>query len=279
MANKYANLVGTNKIKDEYSKINTGFDKVEADINDANIRITAVDNRVDTIITTPIDDEAAAQELVDARAGFSTIGGRMTKIEEDIETHKAENASLAKKGHVQLSSSLTSISESMAATPKAVKDVNDKFGGWIFYGTLSALGITEGTETIESIINAMADKSELRYIKVTTNPANIYPATSGMFIVRKFSLYRVELRFIQGLASGGVREWVAYYDVNITPNFTGWKEVITTRQIIDGAGSPEGVVAAPVGTLYRRADGGASTTLYIKESGTGNTGWKAVQTA
>lgn len=84
--------MGTNKIKDEYTKINTGFDRVEADINDANSRITAVDNRVDTIITTPIDGEAAAQEIVDARGDFSTIGARMTNIEEDIGTHIAEYA-------------------------------------------------------------------------------------------------------------------------------------------------------------------------------------------
>ena len=42
-----------------------------------------------------------------------------------------------------------------------------------------------------------------------------------------------------------------------------------------GSGSPEGVVTAPVGAMYRRTDGGASTTLYIKTSGTGNTGWTA----
>jgi hypothetical protein len=42
-----------------------------------------------------------------------------------------------------------------------------------------------------------------------------------------------------------------------------------------GTGTPEGVVAAPVGTLFLREDGGAGTTLYIKESGTGNTGWVA----
>lgn len=42
-----------------------------------------------------------------------------------------------------------------------------------------------------------------------------------------------------------------------------------------GAGTPEGVVTAPVGTLYMRRDGGAATTLYVKESGTGNTGWVA----
>lgn len=42
-----------------------------------------------------------------------------------------------------------------------------------------------------------------------------------------------------------------------------------------GTGSPEGVVTASVGTLYSRSDGGASTTLYVKESGAGNTGWVA----
>lgn len=42
-----------------------------------------------------------------------------------------------------------------------------------------------------------------------------------------------------------------------------------------GAGTPEGALAAPVGSLYTRTDGGAGTTLYVKESGTGNTGWVA----
>jgi hypothetical protein len=42
-----------------------------------------------------------------------------------------------------------------------------------------------------------------------------------------------------------------------------------------GNNSPEGVVTAPVGSLYSRLDGGAGTTLYVKQSGTGNTGWVA----
>lgn len=42
-----------------------------------------------------------------------------------------------------------------------------------------------------------------------------------------------------------------------------------------GAGTPEGVVTAAIGSLFTRTDGGASTTLYVKESGTGNTGWVA----
>lgn len=42
-----------------------------------------------------------------------------------------------------------------------------------------------------------------------------------------------------------------------------------------GSGSPETVVTAPVGSLFTRTDGGAGTTLYVKESGAGNTGWVA----
>lgn len=42
-----------------------------------------------------------------------------------------------------------------------------------------------------------------------------------------------------------------------------------------GAGTPEGVVTAPIGSLFSRTDGGATTTLYVKTSGAGNTGWTA----
>lgn len=43
-----------------------------------------------------------------------------------------------------------------------------------------------------------------------------------------------------------------------------------------GTGSPEGAVTGNIGDVFHRTDGGAGTTLYVKESGTGNTGWAAV---
>ena len=46
-------------------------------------------------------------------------------------------------------------------------------------------------------------------------------------------------------------------------------------QWTSGSGTPEGVVTAVVGSIYTRTDGGAGTTLYVKESGAGNTGWVA----
>ena len=97
--NKYANLVGTNLIRDEFTKINTGFDGVEADINKLETDVTAVNTRVDTIITTPISGEAATQEIVDARVSavksktFATLDARFEEMEQDIATHKADYAS------------------------------------------------------------------------------------------------------------------------------------------------------------------------------------------
>jgi hypothetical protein len=40
-----------------------------------------------------------------------------------------------------------------------------------------------------------------------------------------------------------------------------------------GSGSPEGAVSAGIGSTYRRTDGTVSTSFYVKESGTGTTGW------
>src|SRR5205823_2962442 len=45
--------------------------------------------------------------------------------------------------------------------------------------------------------------------------------------------------------------------------------------VVQCTGTPEAQVTAPVGSLAVRDDGGASTTLYVKESGAGNTGWVA----
>ncbi|MFP1634078.1 hypothetical protein ACLB6G_20300 [Zhengella sp. ZM62] len=55
-----------------------------------------------------------------------------------------------------------------------------------------------------------------------------------------------------------------------------WRTALADTRTIVGSGTPESNVAAPVGTMYLRTDGGAGTTLYVKESGTGNTGWAAM---
>jgi parallel beta-helix repeat protein len=43
----------------------------------------------------------------------------------------------------------------------------------------------------------------------------------------------------------------------------------------NASGTPEGTVTAAVGSLYLNTSGGAGTVLYVKQVGTGNTGWGA----
>lgn len=46
--------------------------------------------------------------------------------------------------------------------------------------------------------------------------------------------------------------------------------------IVSGSGSPSGVVSAPPGSLYINSAGGAGATFWVKQTGTGNSGWSAV---
>lgn len=65
--------------------------------------------------------------------------------------------------------------------------------------------------------------------------------------------------------------YVVFYTTSQNGEFhLGPNKIITNR-----TGDPEGVYSARVGSLYLRADGGSGTTLYVKESGSGNTGWTA----
>lgn len=51
--------------------------------------------------------------------------------------------------------------------------------------------------------------------------------------------------------------------------------ITSTVWIGGGTGTPEGAQAAGIGSIWMRTDGGAGTSHYVKESGTGNTGWVA----
>lgn len=77
MANKYCNLDGTKKISEEYPKINVGFEKVETDV-------VALDARVTTIITTPLDGLASTQEIIDARQGELSLGANLTGVKSQL---------------------------------------------------------------------------------------------------------------------------------------------------------------------------------------------------
>ena len=61
----------------------------------------------------------------------------------------------------------------------------------------------------------------------------------------------------------------------LVKRITSLERAASRGQITEGTGTPEGVVTATVGSLFARTNGGTGTTLYVKETGTGNTGWVA----
>lgn len=80
-------------------------------------------------ITLKVDPSIAiaSRKYVDDRIAGAVDNTSQTvvKLQETITTHTNTDATTAQKGHVKLSSSTTSTSETEAATPKAVKAVND----------------------------------------------------------------------------------------------------------------------------------------------------------
>ncbi|REK69351.1 WD40/YVTN/BNR-like repeat-containing protein [Paenibacillus paeoniae] len=85
MPNKYANLVGTNRISDEYDKINEGFDKVEQDMDSkAPIDSPTFTNQPKAPTPPEADNSTriATTEAVNRAAG---------KVQTDLNSHKADD--------------------------------------------------------------------------------------------------------------------------------------------------------------------------------------------
>jgi len=66
--------------------------------------------------------------------------------------------------------------------------------------------------------------------------------------------------------------------VKLSDGSTGFGRLSFGTDVHDlaGSGSPEGVVTANIGSIYRRTNGGQNIAVYVKTSGTGNTGWEAL---
>lgn len=119
MANSYCNLTGTNKVKDEYTKINAGFDAVEVKIeahidgdadkhaaedvtysgsftSKTNVKdaLNQAKAEIDTIvINASVDPEVALARTSSVKSEvFSTLGARLEDAEQDHATHLADVA-------------------------------------------------------------------------------------------------------------------------------------------------------------------------------------------
>jgi hypothetical protein len=74
----------------------------------------------------PVTTWGQAGKTVPGAGDFNRIEGNTQYLKDEVDSHKAEDASTTAKGHVQLSSSTSSTSTSLAATASAVKTVKDE---------------------------------------------------------------------------------------------------------------------------------------------------------
>lgn len=117
-------------------------------------------------------------------------------------------------------------------------------------GGLTGIGYTDGPSTLPVIALYMLDDLKVLWgLDFLPDQDNAYDIGSPSFRVRNI--------YVAGAVAGA--------SIGLPGGIT-WTS---------GVGSPEGVVTAPIGSLYSNTSGGASTTLYVKTSGTGNTGWTA----
>jgi hypothetical protein len=81
-----------------------------------------------------------------------------------------------------------------------------------------------------------------------------------------------QISLIGNQIMGGVMASVVSYPASAVVLIGGTRG---SNPVYSVAGTPEGQVAAPVGATAVRRDGGAGATFYVKESGTGTSGWIA----
>lgn len=107
-----------------------------------------------------------------------------------------------------------------------------------------------GRDASGTVVFARDTGSGAPVVHLVVTDGTIYPFASGTMLLGNASNFFSQVRATQFITGAGA-------------------------SLRGGEGSPEGVVTAVVGSLYSRIDGGAGTSLYVKQSGTGNTGWVA----
>jgi parallel beta-helix repeat protein len=82
----YVRAADVNKLAEGVIRATNEINQLGATKSDKTT-VAALDNRVNQIITTPIDGAAATQEVVDARGNAASLGGRLDGIEAQLASH------------------------------------------------------------------------------------------------------------------------------------------------------------------------------------------------
>jgi hypothetical protein len=144
--------------------------------------------------------------------------------------------------------------------------------------------IGNGFTISNSNINDLGDTNSYVTRQGTTYKAQT-GTSAGQAVYSGQSTASSSAKIYSAKDSGGVERFYVLGDGNVVSSTQGYFESGTRwstasgsfndRGLFNGTGSPEGVLTAAPGSLYCNNSGGANTTLYVKETGSGNTGWTA----
>jgi len=112
-------------------------------------------------------------------------------------------------------------------------------GALKLYTSLEEIGITKGSETIASIIAGMANYSVLMLNVNTDNDgynADTYPSSWGFLTVKKYTLYRVEIDFMDVKSSPTKFYKKSYREALGNVYESDWTELATTDYAVNKAG-------------------------------------------
>jgi len=123
--------------------------------------------------------------------------------------------------------------------------------------------MTRNGQTYKAQTGASADQAVYSGQSTATSAARIYSAKDAGGVERAYILGTGEMfSNTRGYFQTGIR-------------FLSTDGSFNDRGLFTGSGSPEGALTAEPGSIYTNTAGGVSTTLYVKTSGSGNTGWTA----
>ncbi len=148
---------------------------------------------------------------------------------------------------------------------------------WAIGSASSAEGL--GTIAYESFVltgtppNAIPQAVMGRYNTYSNSILAIGNGTSDSNRSNLAEFRRLSITFYETLYSEDITSTGTIEANQFTGNGSGLTNILGT--FLRGNGSPEGVVTANTNTFYINLLGGINQTLWVKESGSGNTGWIA----
>ncbi|WP_258382187.1 pyocin knob domain-containing protein [Paenibacillus sp. S02] len=239
-----------------------------------------------------------ASDFKVAQDNILEIDRKVTTLNTTV-TEKTQDASLTQKGITQLSKAVDGTRDNVAAVESVVKVVYD-----LASSRETVSGAQAKANTAETNAKNYVDAKAWQKFKLTGDTGATIPkylvsmntltdtgfysgtgftdspdGTTGTFtviVLRGGSDRDVVIQIaIKFDSTNGISTFMrTRRDATWYP----WSRDLTDASvsILSGVGSPEGSITAPTGYLYRNLNGGANTTLYVKQTGTGNTGWRGI---